>query len=82
MTNNHPMQRCNAKTRNGEPCKNPPVQGRKRCRMHGCAPGAGGQPGNQNALKHGYYSKKEKEQRSEIATLLDSLKDLTQNLRE
>lgn len=26
---------CGAKTRSGEPCKNPPVSGSKRCRMHG-----------------------------------------------
>lgn len=28
---------CGAKTRTGHPCKNPPIQGAKRCRMHGSA---------------------------------------------
>lgn len=28
-------QRCGAKTRDGDPCKNPPVIGATRCRMHG-----------------------------------------------
>jgi len=30
-----PGQRCGAKTRGGAPCKNPPVTGKARCRMHG-----------------------------------------------
>lgn len=28
---------CAATTRNGTPCKNPPIKGAKRCRMHGSA---------------------------------------------
>ncbi len=47
------IPRCGARTRKGTPCPNPCVKGRPRCRMHGCAPGAGGQPGNKNARKHG-----------------------------
>ncbi len=31
------MNTCGAKTRTGQPCKNPPIQGAKRCRMHGSA---------------------------------------------
>ena len=30
-----PGQRCGAKTRSGAPCKNPAVNGKGRCRMHG-----------------------------------------------
>jgi len=52
----HASDRCGAKTRTGEPCKNRPVTGRKRCRMHGGAARSGAPTGNQNALKHGYYS--------------------------
>ena len=48
--------RCGAKTRSGKPCKSPCVRGRKRCRMHGGAKGSGAPMGNQNALKHGYYT--------------------------
>ena len=29
------LQRCGAKCRTGMPCKNLPVRGKKRCRMHG-----------------------------------------------
>ncbi|WP_424774473.1 hypothetical protein [Novosphingobium sp.] len=32
------------------------MKGRKRCRLHGCAPGSGAPKGNQNAFKHGRYS--------------------------
>jgi glucans biosynthesis protein len=43
------VARCGAKTRLGHPCRRPPVQGRKRCRLHGgLSPGAprGGRNGN------------------------------------
>ena len=32
-----PRQPCGAKTRSGRACKNHPVRGKKRCRMHGGA---------------------------------------------
>lgn len=47
-------QRCGAKTRDGDPCKNPPVIGATRCRMHG------GKTPRGRALPqttHGRYSK-------------------------
>ena len=49
--------RCGAKTRSGNPCKSPAVTGKKRCRMHGGAPGTGAPRGNKNALKHGNYTR-------------------------
>jgi hypothetical protein len=49
--------RCGAKTRSGRPCRSPSVHGRKRCRMHGGAPGSGAPRGNKNALKHGLYTR-------------------------
>jgi uncharacterized protein YjcR len=49
--------RCGAKTRNGSPCQSPAVTGKKRCRMHGGAAGSGAPKGNQNALKHGLYTR-------------------------
>jgi uncharacterized protein YjcR len=51
--------RCGARTRSGAPCKSPTVQSKKRCRMHGGAEGSGAPKGNQNALKHGRYTKEE-----------------------
>lgn len=53
----HALNICGAKTRNGRPCQSKPVKNKKRCRMHGGAKGSGAPIGNQNALKHGYYSK-------------------------
>jgi uncharacterized protein YjcR len=49
--------RCGAKTRRGNGCRSPAVRGKKRCRMHGGATGSGAPKGNQNALKHGAYTK-------------------------
>jgi hypothetical protein len=54
--------RCGAKTRAGHPCRSPAVRGRPRCRMHGCAPGAGGQPGEKNGrYQHGKFTREAKE---------------------
>lgn len=44
--------KCGAKTRKGTPCTNVPVEGAKRCRMHGGGPRSGAQP------IHGRYSKR------------------------
>jgi hypothetical protein len=49
--------RCGARTRSGKPCRAPIVAGKRRCRMHGGALGSGAPAGNQNALKHGRYTK-------------------------
>lgn len=54
--------RCGAKTRDGTPCEAPAMSGKKRCRMHGGAPGSGAPLGNQNARKHGEYSKRAKDE--------------------
>lgn len=63
---------CGAKTRNGHPCKTAPVKGKKRCRMHGGAKGSGAPMGNQNALKHGFYSKHTIEMKKAVKNLLFS----------
>jgi len=47
---------CGARTREGTPCSNLPVTGKKRCRIHGGAKGSGAPLGNKNALKHGLYT--------------------------
>jgi hypothetical protein len=65
MTTNYPRNtgpmlsspRCGAKTRLSKPCKSPAVRGKRRCRMHGGAPGSGAPRGNQNALKHGQFTR-------------------------
>jgi hypothetical protein len=39
------------------PCRSPVVTGRRRCRMHGGAPGSGGPKGPRNGnYKHGRYT--------------------------
>lgn len=78
MTGNHkrntgPMlasARCGAKTRSGKPCQSPAVSGRKRCRMHGGAPGSGAPKGNKNAMKHGYYTREAIKERRMLQDLL------------
>jgi uncharacterized protein YjcR len=62
--------RCGAKTRSGKPCKSPAVGGKKRCRMHGGAPGSGAPRGNKNALKHGLYTSEAIERRRQLRELI------------
>ena len=67
--NTTPMQitpRCGACTRSGDLCRAPRVRRRRRCRMHGGAAGAGGQVGNRNAYRHGFYSAVERARRVEL----------------
>jgi len=54
------------KTRSGKRCQSPAVNGKRRCRMHGGAEGSGAPKGNQNALKHGQYTKRAIEERREL----------------
>lgn len=58
---------CGAKTRAGGRCKNQPVRGKKRCRMHGGLSHAGEDHWN---YKHGYWSKEEKLQRAQTMRLM------------
>ena len=62
--------RCGARTRSGEPCRSPAVDGKKRCRMHGGAPGSGAPRGNKNAVKHGLYTREAIAQRRQLAELV------------
>jgi hypothetical protein len=54
-----PAESCGARRRDGSPCPRPPVEGRRRCRSHGCAPRSGAPKGNRNALTHGRFTAKE-----------------------
>ena len=62
--------RCGAKTRSGKPCRSPVVHGKRRCRMHGGAPGSGAPRGNKNALKHGRYTREAIEERRSLRGLI------------
>lgn len=48
-------RRCLARTRRGTACQSPAMPN-GRCRLHG-GPSPGAPAGNQNALKHGRYSR-------------------------
>jgi hypothetical protein len=84
LRNTGPMlssQRCGAKTRSGKPCKSPGVSGKRRCRMHGGAPGSGAPRGNKNALKHGRYTREALEARRQLRALLRQSRMLIQRVR-
>ena len=72
--------RCGAKTRRGTDCRSPAVRGKKRCRMHGGAQGSGAPKGNQNALKHGGYTKEARGHRARLRAYLREAKKLLKDL--
>lgn len=88
MSGNHPRNtagmhetpRCGAKTRRGIPCEAPAVRGRKRCRMHGGARGAGAPRGNSNALKSGLYTAESLELRRHVAQLIRESRKIIQEM--
>ena len=83
MQNRLPMhlsRRCRARTRSGTPCQSPAVNGKRRCRMHGGGARSGGQPGNQNALKHGAYSAEAARERRKLRALFEDIKATIEGL--
>jgi len=72
--------RCGAKTRSGKPCMSPAVSGKRRCRMHGGAPGSGAPRGNKNALKHGLHTRKAIEERRQLRALMRQSRMLIQKI--
>jgi hypothetical protein len=73
--------RCGAKTRSGKPCKSPAVSGKKRCRMHGGAPGSGAPKRNINAFKHGLFTREAIAERRLLRTLLRDVGALVAKIR-
>jgi hypothetical protein len=72
--------RCGAKTRSGRPCMSPAVSGKKRCRMHGGAPGSGAPRGNKNALKDGLHTREAIDERRQLRDLLRQSRMLIQKI--
>ncbi len=72
--------RCGAKTRAGTSCRSPAIKGKRRCRMHGGAKGSGAPKCNQNALKHGTYTKVAFRQRAEMRELIQKSEKLLRSL--
>jgi hypothetical protein len=65
--------RCGAKTRTGTLCESPPVQGRKRCRLHGgLSPGAPRGSRNGNYVR-GDWTTEMRQERKWIRDLLRSV---------
>jgi hypothetical protein len=73
--------RCGAKTRCGGACRSPAVHGKKRCRMHGGAPGSGAPRANQNARKHGLFTRDAIDERRQIQTLLGEARKLLEQMK-
>ena len=73
--------RCGAKTRSGGACRSPAVNGRKRCRMHGGAQGSGAPRANQNARKHGLFTRDAIAERRQIRALLGEARKLLNEMR-
>jgi hypothetical protein len=73
--------RCRAKTRRGGACHAPAVRGEKRCRMHGGAAGSGAPGGNQNACKHGLFTRGAIAERRKVRALLDEVRKLMREMK-
>ena len=73
--------RCRAKIRSGGSCRSPAVRGKRRCRMHGGAPESGAPRRNQNARKHGCFTKAAIAERKRIQALLADARKLLQELK-
>jgi hypothetical protein len=73
--------RCGAKIRCGGSCRSPAVRGKRRCRMHGGAPGSGAPRGNQNARQHGRFTGDAIAGRRRIQALLGEARKLLQEMK-
>ena len=88
MTNHSPdidpmvsSPRCGANTRMGGSCRAPATRGKRRCRMHGGAPGSGAPRGNRNARRHGLFTRKAIAERERIAELLGEARKLLKEVK-
>ncbi len=73
--------RCGAKTRSAASCRAPAVRGKRRCRMHGGAPGSGAPKRNRNARRHGRFTKVAIAQRKRIEALLAGARKVLQEMK-
>ena len=73
--------RCGAKTRSGGACRSPAVHSKQRCRMHGGAQGSGAPEANQNARKHGLFTRDALVEREQIQTLLEETRRLLEEMK-
>ena len=73
--------RCGAQTRSGGACRSPAAHGKKRCRMHGGAPGSGAPRSNQNARKHGLFTRDAIAERRQIQALLGEARKFLEEMQ-
>jgi len=73
--------RCGAKTRCGGACRAPATRGKTRCRMHGGAAGSGAPRANQNARKHGLFTREAVAERRQIQALLGEARKLLREMK-
>jgi hypothetical protein len=73
--------RCGASIRFGGSCRSPAVRGKRRCRMHGGAPGSGAPRGNQNARRHSLFTREAIAERKQIRSLLGEARQLLQTVK-
>ena len=73
--------RCGPKIRSGGLCRSPAVRGKKRCRMHGGAPGSGPPRDNRNARKHGLFTREAIAERKRIQALVGEARKLLQEMK-
>ena len=73
--------RCRGKIRSGGLCRSPAVRGKKRCRMHGGAPGSGAPRANQNARRHGLFTGVAIAERKQIQALLGEARKFLQAMK-
>jgi len=77
----HGATRCGAKTRRGKPSQSPPVRGKRRCRMHGGAPGSGAPFGRRNGnYRHGHFTSEAKEERRRLRSLIRDARKMMRSL--
>ena len=82
--NTHSMlasPRCSANIRSGGSCRSPAVRGKRRCRMHGGAQGSGAPRANQNACKHGLFTRDAIAERRQIQALLGDARRLLEEMK-
>ncbi len=72
--------RCGAKTRHSGACRAPAVHGKTRCRMHGGAAGSGAPRANQNARKHGLFTRVAIAERRRIAAVIADARKLLREM--
>ena len=56
------------------------VSGKKRCRMHGGAPGSGAPKNNRNALKHGLFTRDAIEERKQVQAIIEQSRNLLRDM--